>query len=200
MTHATNYPLSWPEQFPRVPPQQRQRSQFKSTLNAALNNVEHSLKLFARDSGKKLTDITISSNVSLGNNKPVDVGVAVWFTWDGLSVCIPVDKYQKVEWNLQAIHYIIEARRVELKHGTLNLIRATMTGFLALPPPPKNDWRKLLGVASGRDVPDPSEETLKTLYRAAISKAHPDRNNGDNSLATEINVAYERAKKDLGYN
>ena len=31
-----------------------------------------------------------------------------------------------------AIHHIIEARRVELRHGTLALVRATFAGFLAL--------------------------------------------------------------------
>lgn len=196
MTHATNYPLCWPEGFPRTPSQQRQRSQFKSTLSAALNNVDHSLKMFARDSGKKMSDITISSNCSLGNNKPVDCGVAVWFTWDGLSVCIPVDKYQKVEWNLQAIHYIIEARRTELKHGTLNLIRAAMKGLMALPPPPGKGWRAILGIQ-----PDytPPADALKKIYRDKISAAHPDRNGGDDTKSAEINVAYANACTELGY-
>jgi hypothetical protein len=58
---------------------------------------------------------------------PADPGVAVWFTWDGMQVCIAVDRYQKVASNLQAIHHIIEARRVELRHGTLALVRASFT-------------------------------------------------------------------------
>ena len=50
-------------------------------------------------------------------------------------MCIPVDRYNSVEANLQAIHHIIEARRVELRHGTLALVRASFTGFKALPAP-----------------------------------------------------------------
>lgn len=44
----------------------------------------HTLRKFADDSGKKLVDLSISSNVTLGVAAPADPGVAVWFTWDGL--------------------------------------------------------------------------------------------------------------------
>jgi hypothetical protein len=66
----------------------------------------------------------LDPHASLGASRPSDPGVAVWFTWDGLGVCIAVDRYQTVEANLQAIHHIIEARRTELRHGTLALVRA----------------------------------------------------------------------------
>jgi len=126
----TAYPLSWPPQFPRA--KAREKGRFSTTLAGALKNVQSSLDLFAKDSGKKLDSLIISSNVTLGAHKPADAGVAVWFSWDGLQVCIAVDRYSSVEGNLQAIHHIIEARRVELRHGTLALVRATFQGFLAL--------------------------------------------------------------------
>ena len=127
----TAYPLHWPQGFPRA--KLRERGAFKTTLAGALDNVQGSLRRFASDSGRKLENVVMSSNVTLGASSPADPGVAVWFTWDGLGVCIAVDRYQTVEANLQAIHHIIEARRTELRHGTLALVRASFAGFLALP-------------------------------------------------------------------
>jgi hypothetical protein len=145
MINVPAYPLSWPDIFPRTA--RRERGSFKTSLAGAIKNVQDSLRLFALDSGKKLEGITVSSNVSLGVNRPADPGVAVWFTWDGLQVCIPVDRYETVEGNLQAIHHILEARRVEMRHGTLALVRASMQGFLALPAPgTTKSWREVLGV------------------------------------------------------
>jgi hypothetical protein len=103
------YPLTWPPLFQRAT--RREAGRFKAPLAASLKNVQGSLPLFGTDSGKKLGDLVISSNVTLGVNKPADPGVAVWFTWDGLQVCIAVDRYSMVEGNLQAIHHIIEAPR-----------------------------------------------------------------------------------------
>jgi hypothetical protein len=116
------YPLTWPPGFPRT--KSRDKGAFQTTLPGALKNVETSLKLFAQNSGKAISGIVMSSNVTLGVSRPEDPGVAVWFTWDGLGLCIAVDRYATVEANLQAIHHIIEARRVELRHGTLALVRA----------------------------------------------------------------------------
>src|SRR5690606_25492676 len=118
------------------------------SLSAALANVEDSLRRFAADSGKKIEGLVISSNVSLGDRRPADPGVAVWFSWDGMQICIPVDRYTSVEANLQAIHHVIEARRTELRHGTLALVRATFQGFRSLPAPAgesKRSWREILG-------------------------------------------------------
>jgi hypothetical protein len=109
----TAHPLCWPTQFPRR--QNRESGRFQTTLAGALENVQSSLRLFAKDSDKKIDGVVISSNVTLGQQRPADPGVAVWFSWDGLQVCIPVDRYDKVEGNLQAIHHIIEARRTELE-------------------------------------------------------------------------------------
>lgn len=130
---ATAYPLTWPPHFPRA--KNREDGRFKTALPNAIKNVQASLRNFAADSGKSLKNLTVSSNVTLGADSPADPGVAVWFEWDGLQVCIPVDRYRSVASNLQAIHHILEARRVELRHGTLALVRATFQGFLALPAP-----------------------------------------------------------------
>lgn len=184
---ATAYPLSWPPGFPRA--KYRERGAFKTTLPNALKNVEKSLELFAKDSGRKLAGTVLSSNVTLSSSRPSDTGVAVWFTWDGLGVCIAVDRYESVESNLQAIHHIIEARRVELRHGTLALVRATFQGFLALPGPAPREWWTVLGVPENAGAAD-----CLAARRRLAAEHHPDRG-GDAARMAEINVAFEKATK-----
>lgn len=165
------YPLQWPDTFPRA--KARGASAFKTGLPAALKNVETALRLFGTDSGKAVSDIVLSSNVTLGQARPADPGVAVWFTWDGEQRCIAVDRYLKVEDNLQAIFHVLEARRTELRHGTLALVRATFQGFKALPPPPgARPWREVLGFKPYQTV---SKEEVETAYRSRAAQAHPDK-------------------------
>lgn len=190
------FPLLWPEKFPRRAEYQRQAGTFKVTLPAALKNVEHSLALFAKDSGKKLEDLSITSNYTLGAQNPKDPGVAVWFVWDGMQVSIAVDRYTKIEANLQAIHHIIEARRVELRHGTLALVRATLTGFIALPAPAggpaKRTWRQVMNFTSELV----SLDLLEQRYRLLASQRHPDKG-GSNEAFSELGAAYAEAKKEV---
>lgn len=190
MTAPTAYPLTWPSQFPRRTT--REPGKFKATLSAALKNVQESLRLFASDSGRKLEGLVISSNVTLGATRPSDPAVAVWFTWDGLQVCIPVDRYSSVEGNLQAIHHIVEARRVELRHGTLALVRASFTGFKALPPPPGTTWRDVLQVNAECSLP-----TVELNYKRLRSDHHPDRG-GDPQKFDAVQKAWEQAQREIG--
>jgi len=104
---AQAFPLSWPDNFPRSP--RTEKSKFKTSLAGALNNVTTSLQAFGRGSGKTVTEIVLSSNCALGIQRPADPGVAAWFKWDGVTICIPVDRYTTPEENLQAIHHVIEA-------------------------------------------------------------------------------------------
>lgn len=186
---ATAYPLTWPPQFPRA--KYRENGKFKTALPNAIKNVQGSLKLFASDSGKKLDQLVISSNVTLGVDSPADPGVAVWFVWDGLQVCIPVDRYYSVASNLQAIHHIIEARRVELRHGTLALVRATFTGFLSLPAPQGSHWTDVLSLPKGA-----KQDDVRAAYRRLASTAHPDRPGGSHERMAALNAAQDAALRE----
>lgn len=188
---ATAYPLTWPPQFART--KYREDGRFKTELPSAIKNVQRSLEGFARDSGKSLKNLIISSNVTLGANNPADPGVAVWFTWDGLGVCIAVDRYSRVEANLQAIHHIIEARRTELRHGTLALVRATFTGFAALPAPASEHWAAVLGFAPGSIA---NIDDVEAAYRKLRSQHHPDKG-GNAEQFQRIQRAYEQAREQL---
>lgn len=191
---ASAFPLAWPHGFPRS--KTREKGTFKTTLAGALGNVQDSLRRFAADSGKKLDGLVISSNVTLGVMRPEDPGVSVWFTWDGLQVCIPVDRYLTVEGNLQAIHHIIEARRVELRHGTLALVRASFTGFKALPAPAGHrSWRQVLGFNATATV---TKDMVGSRYRQLASDNHPDKAGGTHAAMSELNQARDEALKELG--
>lgn len=193
---ASEYPLVWPDHIPRST--RRESGQFRTSLSAALTNVRDSLRRFAADSGKKIEGLVISSNVTLGNQRPSDPGVAVWFTWDGLQVCIPVDRYEKVEANLQAIHHVLEARRTELRHGTLALVRASFQGFKALPPPPGSKparpWLAVLGFSTFDGL---STATIEARFKKLAKECHPDAGGSAEAMA-ELNRARDEALKEIG--
>ncbi len=190
------YPLSWPEHMDRAPRQEK--SQFKTSLAGAIDNVRKSLAAFGRDSGKAVSDVVISSNVSLGVDRPKDPGVAVWFSWDGMGVCIPVDRYTTPAENLQAIHHVLEARRTELRHGTLALVKASLRGLLALPGPkgrqPRKKWFEVLGVPE--TIRDKS--SIDVAYRERARDAHPDKAGGSAEAMTRLNTARAEAYRAAG--
>lgn len=190
-TGASAYPLSWPGHIPRM--KTREAGRFSTTLAKALDNVRGSLRKFSEDSGKKLDGVVISSNYSLGISRPPDPGVAVWFVWDALQVCIPVDRYTTVEANLQAIHHVLEARRTELRHGTLALVRASFQGFKALPAPAGKGWRDILALPS--DV-QPTREVVQAAYRQLAAVRHPDTGGSEAAMA-ELNTARDAALQEL---
>lgn len=186
------YPLTWPDHIERA--RIREPGRFKTSLSGAISNVQGSIQRFAVDSGKKVAGLVISSNYSLGNHRPADPGVAVWFVWDDMQVCIPVDRYTSIEANLQAIHHVIEARRTELRHGTLALVRATFRGFQALPAPVRRSWREVLGFHNGDQ---PSKVAIETAWKDRAKKAHPDAGGSQEAMA-ELNGAKLAALKELG--
>lgn len=193
---AEAFPLSWPESFPRA--KAREPGKFKTQLAAALKNVQDSLRLFGTDSGRSVTNVILSSNVTLGQHRPADPGVAAWFLWDGEQRCIPVDRYSTVEANLQTIHHILEARRVELRHGTLALVRASFKGFTpALPAPgAKRPWREVLKM-DGFDTALTDTGMVEARYRVLAKKAHPDAGGSHEAMA-ELNRARDEALKEIG--
>jgi hypothetical protein len=184
------FPLVWPESLPRS--KNREKGQFKTTLAGALGNVEEALRLFGRDSDMAVSEISLSSNVSLGRNNPDDPGVAVWFKWDGEQRCIAVDRYTTPAANLQAIYHVLEARRTELRHGTLALVRATFQGLKALPAPPGEHWTEVLELAANATL-----KSIEDAYRFKAAEAHPDRGGSNDGMA-RLNRARDQAKKERG--
>lgn len=184
----TDYPLTWPDHFPRS--KSRKVGQFRSTLAAALDNVKAELARFAKASSRKVEDVVFSSNYSLGDSNPEDPGFALWFNFDGERTCIPMDRYTRIEQNVQAAFRVLEADRTKLRHGGLHIIKADFRGRLALAPPVKAaNWRKFFGYSQSQT---PTLAQVKTLRNRRAQEARD-----DNEQLVEINVAYEAAKKEL---
>jgi hypothetical protein len=184
------YPLTWPPGLPRS--KHRETGRFRTEISAALKNVQDSLTRFGQDSGRDVTSIVLSSNYSLGVSKPADPGVAAWFMWDGEQRAIGIDRYDTVEANLQAIHHVLEARRVELRHGTLHLVRATFEGLKALPPPKGESWSEILGVPATATA-----EQIRAAYSAKAREAHPDTGGSHDAMA-RLNRARDIALQERG--
>ena len=122
------FPLCWPQGIPRTT--RLQTSQFRTPLGGAIKNVEKSLSMFGSDSDKPVSAVVVTSNVNgLTTRAPDDVGVAIWFDWAGGRRCIAVDRYKKVADNLQAIHHVIEADRVKLRHAGIEMVKASYRAY-----------------------------------------------------------------------
>lgn len=196
MTQA--YPLHWPMGFPRT--KGATASRFKVTVYQAVKNVRDELRRFGSDTGKRVENVVISSNVSLGNERPSDPGIAVYFRWDNMDACIAVDRYPTPADNLQGIFKVIEAERTKARHGGLNIVRATFRGFTALPPPKGPDgqlaapWWLVLGFTDERSA---TLADAESRYRDLVKSTHPDRG-GDAgkfaAVADAIRVARETLK------
>jgi len=195
MTQA--YPLHWPLGYPRT--KNPGNSRFKTSLAGSVNNVMDELRRFGADTGKRVENIVISANVSLADQRPKDAGVAVYFRWDNIDCCIPVDRYHWPEENLQAISLIIEADRTKMRHGGLNIVRASFRGYAALPPPKGPDgqlaapWRHVL---FGPDA-DGNLIDAENAYRRLVKEHHPDRG-GDPAKFNQITDAIRLAREELG--
>ena len=184
------YPLCWPDGLPRS--ERKSASQFRTTLSAAINNVKGSLQMFGKDTGKAVANISVTSNVAgIAFDMTHDTGVSVWFDWDGAQRCIAVDRYPKVQDNLQAIHHIIEARRTEMRHGGLHIVRQTFKGFVALPAPEgAKPWRNLLGL---KGVSGVTKAQVEAAYREKAKAAHPDMVGGSNEKMAALTRARDEA-------
>lgn len=172
------YPLAWPDGLPRT--ERKVSSQFRTSLSAAINNVKKSLAAFGSDTNKAVSNIAVTSNVGgIAFEDPDDTGIAVWFDWEGVQRCIAVDRYPKVQDNLQAIHHILEARRTEMRHGGLHIVRQTFKGFAALPAPEgAKPWREVLGIKGPCD-----DTAIKAAYRNLAKTAHPDKGGSKEQMA-----------------
>ncbi len=181
------YPLAWPEHVARTPATRRLSSPFHTKFDGAVQNVANSLRLFQKEAGVKIEHVVLSSNVDLLCQKPLDPGAAAWFMMDNQWMAFGVDRFALVEANIQAIHHIIEARRVELRYGGLAIMRQTFRSFVALPAPDGAKWWEVLQIPQDADV-----EAINRAFRRCAEIRHPDKG-GSNSLMAELNKAREQA-------
>lgn len=182
---ARAYPLHWPDGWPRTP--SREGAKFKTTLHQALEFVQKELRLMGA------RDVVISSNVTLGASNPPQPGVAVYFTLAGDQLCIPCERYARVEHNLQAIGKTIEALRGIERWGAKHMVNAAFRGFVALSAPGSKYWADVLALAADkRTLAD-----IETAYKMLARTRHPDHG-GSHEMMAELNAAVDQARREIG--
>lgn len=181
---APAYPLQWPKGWPREGGKESGR--FKSTLQAALNFLKAEVE---RLGGKGLV---LSSNVTLGSDRPKDTGVVAYFTLRDQSIAIPCDRWSKVEDNVKAIGLTIEAMRGMERWGAKNMITAMFKGFVALPEKSGPSFWEILGLSPNTDT----EAEVMNAWKNKALRAHPDHG-GSHQAMTELNEAKDLALSTL---
>lgn len=176
------YPLHWPAGWPRTDALRRESSRMKTQLPAALKNLQREVNLLG---GRNLI---LSSNVTLGAEKPADPGVVAYFERAGQHIAIPCDRWRTVAENTQAIAKTIEAIRGMDRWGAKHMIKAMFQGFAALPEKSTTrTWRDVLGL-SGTII----RADIEAAFRTLAKQRHPDHGGTDAAMA-ELMAARDAA-------
>lgn len=193
MTEA--FPLAWPLGWPRAT--RRPRATFRTSLAGARDGVYRELDLM----GVRPSTIVISSNAMVRQDgflyarqpRIEDPGVAVYFTRRGEELCIPCDKWDRLEDNVRAIGLTINALRGLERWGARETIDAAFRGFAALPAQSTSGgWWTVLGVS--HDAPP---EQIETAYKAKLRIHHPDAG-GSHEQFIAVQAAWQQARDARG--
>ena len=180
MTDA--YPLQWPPGWKRTIRPQRSNfgegrhngsymTRIPLTHSKALSNLINELD---RLGVKKQV---LSTNLELrldglprsGQRRLEDNGVAIYFELDGKEQCIPCDKWDRVEDNMQAVAKTIEALRGIERWGAKEMVDAAFRGFQALPDYHTPGTAISMGIRYFDDSFD-----IKKRYKELVKTLHPD--------------------------
>lgn len=191
-------PLTWPVGVPRT--LTPRPAAFRCSLTVAAQHLQHQVALLCGP--RDAATLVISSNMRYRRDgmpyaqQPNidDHGVAVYFTWRGVSRVFACDRWNTCADNVRAIGLTIEALRGIDRWGTSDMLERVFTGFQALPnlPPdatPSAHWSVILGCA-----PDATPDEIEAAYRRAVKKAHPDHGGSETAL-TRVRQAREQAKR-----
>jgi hypothetical protein len=206
------FPLQWPEGWPRSRSRKRalfstkrnstpnwEQGGFRSAKSVSMADATERTIAELRRMNVRADDVVISTNVVLrrdgfprsGQGEPQDPGVAVyWRTRNGEMKVMAIDIYDRVADNLAAVAATMDAMRAIERHGGAQILERAFTGFNALPPP--KSWREILGLNEACSL-----GKARRAYYSLMQANHPD-NGGDHERAVELNLAYQRAREELG--
>lgn len=186
------YPLQWPPSWPRTGYPQRAR--FDTSGAKARYAMQNELKLLGA------SNVVISSNAELRRDglpyvgqRLQDCGVAVYFTLNNEQQCIPCDKWDTLDDNIQAVRKTVEALRGLERWGAKEMVNAAFRGFKALPASiimgehTSRAWWEVLEVSQNA-----SPEVIKAAYKAQLHYKHPDKGGNDWDFQ-ELQRAYKEA-------
>jgi len=216
---TTNYPLTWPDGWPRTESGWRENGKFstKSTRYTDHGSYQQTTGLTTsgavtrvieeiRRMGIDVEDIIISTNIKTrldgfprsGQRAPDDPGAAVYWQEDDRHRVIAIDRYHKVEHNLAAIAATIAAMRGIERWGGAKILERVFKGFDALPSPedvePGNPWWEEL--RTNQDAP---HQEIQLAYRRRRKETHPDMDGGSTTAFMAVQAAYDVAKAERGF-
>ncbi len=187
------YPIQWPDGKPRS--KWRDDSRFKMSPASQRDHLYRQLELMGARNVVISTnmELTIRGEPKVSGSNPVDPGVAVYFERKGTPQCIACDHYRKAHDNLHAVGKTIEALRGIERWGGSTLTDQAFSGFEALPPPGKADWRVVLQFGEREFV---SREQIASRHKRLARERHPDAGGSDEMMA-DLNVARDAALEEL---
>lgn len=148
-----------------------------------------------------MEQVIISTNIPVSKTgfpysdrrEPDDVGVAVYFTLDKKSYCMPCDAWDRVADNLAAVAAHLYCVR-GIERYQVGESHDVFTGFRALPStePAKREWHEILGIKWNS-----SFQEAEAAYKKKVVECHPDKPGGSHEAFIELQEAWETVKKYL---
>lgn len=203
MTETTRYPLAWPMNWKRTPPDKRERASFRRTVHTNFARTVNGQNVTeTRESSQPVTiagaidrlaaelqrlgarDEILSTNVPVSlkglpysvAKEPGDPGAAVYFILGGKPLVFASDKWTRVADNITAIANHIDAlRRIE-RYGVGESAQAFI-GYAALPPSAE-DWRIVLGVGEFA-----TRAQVDAAFLEKAKEMHPDHGGRHEDMA-----------------
>lgn len=191
---SQNYPLAWPDGWPRTPDRKRRNnSPFQTTFTRARDDLNRELQRLGA------TGVVISSWLAVRNDglpyadqarrRIPDPGVAVYFTLRGKQMVMARDAFASVHDNLRSIGLGIKHMRGLERHGGATMMERAFEGFTAMGNP--DNPLTTLGLEPGA-----TRQQIKDRYRDLAHTHHPDRGGKTDDFArftAARDAALERA-------
>jgi hypothetical protein len=187
-----SYPLVWPAGYPRTARPSDTYRFYPHSFGGEIKSLKDELgRMDARG-------IIVSTNIPVKNDgnpyasysRPVDVGVAVYFSVDNKAMALCCDKWNTVEANLRALVMSVDAMRGLDRWGVSEIMNRAFMGFKALPEKAASfPWWEVLGLSRTC-----TRKEIEAAYKKKIKLHHPD-NGGDPHKWEELQDAYQQGLK-----
>lgn len=190
------YPLAWPKGVPRTDADERRVARFnhhgqRLTVGNALRRLEREVDLLGGYYRRVSSDLRVRQDgwPYAKHRTPDDPGAAVYFMLAGRPICLPCDRWDRVEDNVAAVAAHVDAMRRIQRYG-VGTSEQAFRGYRAeLYAVDGSDWKTVL------ENPTSKAEAKRT-YLCLAAVAHPDAG-GDEATMARLNVAHKRAQTEL---
>ena len=192
--------IQWPAGRRRTPANQRKNGNFKKAGSSiryddAVRRVSDELERIRASAPRISTGYAtrLDGRPTLNQGRPSDPGAVVYCTMKEKPYAFACDAYTTTEQNIAAIAAHIEATRAIERYGVATA-EEMFTSFLAIGSGERH-WRDVFALLPGEEI---DRDKLDLIFRRLARERHPDQPGGNHSAMSELNAAYDRAKRELG--